>query len=123
IGRGNYRAEISADIDFTAIEQAEERFNGEEPSVRSEHTITEVRAGDNALGGIPGALANQPPGAAAAPEQIDPLTGEPVGDEQIKHSRENITRNYEVDRTISYTRRPQGNIARLSIAVVLDNKN
>lgn len=122
VGAGNYRAEISADLDFTAIEEAQERYDGDEPRVRSEHTISEVRAGDTPLGGIPGALTNQPPADGEAPEQIDPLTGEPVGPEPIKHSRENITRNYEVDRTISYTRRSQGDIARLSVAVVLDNK-
>src|SRR5690606_19521878 len=106
----------------TAIEEAQERYDGEEPQVRSEHTISEVRAGDTPLGGIPGALTNQPPADGEAPQQIDPLTGEPVGPVPIKHSRENITRNYELDRTISYTRRPQGEIARLSVAVVLDNK-
>ena len=121
-GPGNFRAEISADLDFTAIEQAQERYDGEEPRVRSEHTISEVRTDDSVIGGIPGALTNQPPADGEAPEQIDPLTGESVGPAPIKHSRENITRNYEVDRTISYTRQSQGDISRLSVAVVLDNK-
>src|SRR5690554_6703224 len=121
-GSGNFRAQINAQLDFTAIEQAQERYDGEEPQVRSEHTINEVRTDDGVVGGIPGALSNQPPLGAEAPQQIDPLTGNPVGPAPIKHSRENVTRNYEMDRTISYTRRPQGEVSRLSVAVVLDNK-
>lgn len=122
VGAGNFQAEISATIDFTAVEQAQELYNNETPVVRSEHTINETRTGNNALGGIPGALTNQPPADGAAPEQIDPETGLPVKAEEVKQSRENITRNYELDRTISYTRQQEGNIERLSAAVVINDK-
>ncbi|BFM20649.1 flagellar basal-body MS-ring/collar protein FliF [Gilvimarinus japonicus] len=121
VGADNFHAEVSADVDFTAIEQAEEAFDDTEPVLRSEQTQTEKQIGDVAIGGIPGALSNQPPVDGQVPQQVDPNF---AGDETPtpQHSRENITRNYEVDRTISYTRRQQGNIERLSVAVVLDNK-
>ncbi|WP_370659580.1 flagellar basal-body MS-ring/collar protein FliF [Gilvimarinus gilvus] len=122
LGAGNFRAEINADVDFTAVEQAQEIYDDEQPAIRSEHTQNERRVGENTLGGIPGALTNQPPADGQAPEQIDPVTGLPTGDTPVQHSREDVTRNYEVDRTISYTRRQQGNISRLSVAVVLDDK-
>ncbi|MDO3382596.1 flagellar basal-body MS-ring/collar protein FliF [Gilvimarinus algae] len=122
VGSGNFRAEVSAAVDFTAVEQAQEIYDDEQPAVRSEHTQNERRIGENALGGIPGALTNQPPADGAAPQQIDPATGLPVQETPVQHSREDVTRNYEVDRTISYTRRQQGNIERLSVAVVLDDK-
>ena len=121
VGAGNFHAEVSADVDFTAIEQAEEAFDDAEPVLRSEQSQTETRIGDTSIGGIPGALSNQPPVDGEVPQQVDPnLAGTEAA--QPQHSRENITRNYEVDRKISYTRRQQGNIERLSVAVVLDNK-
>ncbi|WP_339897888.1 flagellar basal-body MS-ring/collar protein FliF [uncultured Gilvimarinus sp.] len=121
VGAGNFHAEVSADVDFTAIEQAEEAFDDAEPVLRSEQSQTETRIGDTSIGGIPGALTNQPPVDGEVPQQVNPnLAGTEAA--QPQHSRENVTRNYEVDRKISYTRRQQGNIERLSVAVVLDNK-
>lgn len=121
VGNGRFRAEVSADIDFTAIEQAAETFNPDLPAIRSEQTLNEQRTGD-VIGGIPGALTNQPPGTTEeAPEQVDPETGEPVV-APPRNTREQATRNYELDRTISYTRHQQGTLKRLTVAVVVDDK-
>ena len=123
VGNGNFRAEVSADIDFTAIEQAAETFNPDLPAVRSEQTLNEERVGGDIAGGIPGALTNQPPGTTTqVPEQLDPVTGEPIQPEPPRNSREQATRNYELDRTISYTRHQQGTLKRLTVAVVVDDK-
>lgn len=122
VGNGNYQAEVSANVDFTATEQAAETFNPDVPALRSEQLMNESRTGSEA-GGIPGALTNQPPGVnAEAPEQIDPETGEPMGEAEPVESRERATRNYELDRTVSYTRFQQGRVDRLSVAVVVDDK-
>jgi flagellar M-ring protein FliF len=123
VGEGNFQAEVSADVDFTAVEQAQEAYDDAEPVLRSEQINNEKRLGDNVIGGIPGALSNQPPADGQAPEQAEveyDADGNPLITPQ--QTREQATRNYEVDRTISYTRRQQGNIERLSVAVVLDNK-
>ena len=123
IGAGKFRAEVSADIDFTAIEQAAEVFNPDLPAVRSEQTLQEVKTGGDSAGGIPGALTNQPPGTAAqAPEQIDPVTGQPVAAKPPTNNREQSTKNYELDRTVSYTKHQQGTLKRLTVAVVVDDK-
>ena len=123
VGNGNFRAEVSADIDFTAVEQAAETFNPDLPAVRSEQTLNEERVGGDIAGGIPGALTNQPPGTTTqVPEQLDPVTGEPIQPEPPRNSREQATRNYELDRTISYTRHQQGTLKRLTVAVVVDDK-
>jgi len=124
VGTDNFHAEVSAVVDFTAVEQAEEAFDDSAGALRSEQTQTETRIGDTTIGGIPGALSNQPPLDGQAPQQINPnlAQGQQVAPQEPRHSRENVTRNYEVDRKISYTRRQQGNIERLSVAVVLDNK-
>lgn len=122
VGLGNFQAEVSADVDFTATEQAAETYNPDAPAIRSEQVMSESRTGvDN--GGIPGALTNQPPGVnAAAPEQVDPETGQPEGQGEPVETVERATRNYELDRTISYTRFQQGQVERLSVAVVVDDK-
>ncbi len=118
LGIDNYKAEVSADIDFTVVEQSEEIFNPDLIAVRSEQLINEQTVnGDE--GGIPGALSNQPPGAAEAPEQIDPATGEPI---TPMDKRSETTRNYEVDRTLSYKQQQVGRINRLSVAVVINDK-
>jgi len=122
LGSGKFKAEVSADIDFTAVEQAAETFNPDLPSFRSEQTLNESRSAGDAAEGIPGALTNQPPGTAQAPEQIDPATGQPVAAKPAKNNREQATRNYELDRTVSYTKHQQGTLKRLTVAVVVDDK-
>lgn len=122
LGGENFRAEISADIDFTAVEQAAETFNPDLPAIRSEQVLNEQRSNDAAIG-IPGALTNQPPGTTTqVPEQIDPETGQPMGQAVPQNTREQATRNFELDRTISYTRHQQGTLKRLTVAVVVDDK-
>lgn len=123
LGQGKFRAEVSADIDFTAVEQAAETFNPDLPAVRSEQVLNEQRSGGDLAGGIPGALTNQPPGTTTqVPEQIDPQTGQPLGQEPPRNLREQSTRNFELDRTISYTRHQQGTLKRVTVAVVVDDK-
>ncbi len=117
VGSNNFRAEVSADVDFTKVEQAEELYNPDLIALRSEQTINEERVGE-AEGGVPGALTNQPPGAANAPEQ------NPEGQQQAQPpstTRSEATRNYEVDRTLSYTQFQQGRVRRLTVAVVVDD--
>ena len=122
VGLGNFRAEVSADIDFTAVEQTDEIFNPDLPSLRSEQTMDESTTGNNEARGIPGALSNQPPGAATVPEVVVDADGVPIaGDAPPQSARSQATRNYELDRSISYTRHQMGRVKRLSVAVVVDD--
>ena len=122
VGTDRFRAEVSADIDFTAVEQTDEIYNPDLPALRSEQTNEETRVGSLAAMGIPGALSNQPPGPTAVPEEA---RGQGViGQQQQSQpgsSRNQATRNYELDRSISYTRHQQGRVRRLSVAVVVDD--
>lgn len=125
VGDSRFRAEVSADLDFSSVEQAEELFNPEQQAVRSERELSEQRAA-GAQGGIPGALSNQPPGEAAVPEQVG--TGQAADDEDGEAPappvdiRRESTRNYEIDRTVSYIRQAQGDVKRLTVAVAVDDK-
>jgi flagellar M-ring protein FliF len=120
IGDGRFRAEVTADLDFSAVERAEELFNPEQRAVRSERELSERRAASSA-GGVPGALSNQPPGQTGVPEQVQQgADGAPAA--PPVNVREEATRNYEMDRTVSYTRQEQGAIKRLTVAVAVDDR-
>ncbi|MGM0953522.1 MAG: flagellar basal-body MS-ring/collar protein FliF [Pseudomonadota bacterium] len=122
VGDGRYRAEVSADLDFSSVERAEELFNPDQQAIRSEREMTEQR-GAGAQGGVPGALANQPPGAATVPEQANAGDDDEDGNGgQPTNIRRESTRNYEVDRTVSYTRQELGAINRVTVALAVDDK-
>jgi flagellar M-ring protein FliF len=120
VGSGRFRAEVSADVDFTAVEQTDELYNPDLPSLRSEQTLSESRSGAAANAGVPGALSNQPPGAVTVPERNAGAVVSGVGGAG-ESARKQSTRNYELDRTISYTRHQQGRVRRLTVAVAVDD--
>ena len=120
VGMGNVRAEVSAEVDFTQTESTQESFNPDLPAIRSEQSSEEQSQGSSA-GGIPGALTNEPPANANAPEQVNQQAGATTKQGSNRVSKRS-TRNYELDKTISHTRNRAGAVKRLSVAVVLDNK-
>jgi flagellar M-ring protein FliF len=149
LGTGRYKAEVSADVDFSAVESTSEMFNPDQPALRSEQKVNEQRQAGAGAQGVPGALSNQPPGPSSAPQQaggaapagapaaiaagnplldangqqvIDPATGQPMLAPFPADKREQSTRNYELDRSVSYTKQQQGRLRRLSVAVVLDDQ-
>jgi len=119
VGPDGVRAQVTADLDFTATEQTHESFNPDLPAIRSERLVEEHRIGAGS-GGVPGALSNEPPGEASAPEQLEaPIGADNVAAIQPGSKRTQTTRNYELDHTISHTKPSLGTIRRLSVAVVI----
>lgn len=120
VGRDGYKVQVSADLDFSQKEQTSEYFSPDLPAVRSEQTLSEVVGAGAGASGIPGALSNQPPGAVTVPEKA----GEAGTDEVAAggNVRKQATRNFELDRTISHTRHQVGEVRRLTVAVVLDDR-
>ncbi len=113
LGLGAVKAQVVAELDFTFREETAETYNPDGAAVRSEVVSEdETRNGADQAGGIPGALANQPPVAAIDAEEEG---------ETLNSSRRS-TRNFELDRTISRTRLASGTIQKLSAAVVLDDR-
>lgn len=119
LGSENYQAEVSADIDFTLVEQTQELYNPDLIALRSEQLLNEEKVND-VEGGIPGALSNQPPKDANAPEEAAGAGG--AGGGAPVNKRSESTRNYEVDRTLSYKQQQVGKIQRLTVAVVVNDK-
>ncbi|NOX76949.1 MAG: flagellar basal body M-ring protein FliF [Gammaproteobacteria bacterium] len=120
LGAQAVRAQVTADIDFTISEQTQESFNPDTSALRSNQLTLEQSSGGGAEGGVPGALSNQPPGLARAPETLPgaaPEAGTPMG----RTNRREI-KNFELDKTISHTRFAPGRLHRLSVAVLVDDK-
>lgn len=130
-GASNVRAQVTADLDFSMTEQTAETYRPnpgpEQSSIRSQQTSESYAEGGQNAAGVPGALSNQPPGAATAPITA---AGRPAGGAQATTTaapastplHKESTTNYELDKTISHTKLPVGSIKRLSVAVVVNNK-
>ncbi|KNC17972.1 MULTISPECIES: flagellar basal-body MS-ring/collar protein FliF [Pseudomonas] len=147
VGSDRFKAEVSADLDFSAVESTSEQFNPDQPALRSEQSTTEQRSSGSGPSGVPGALSNQPPGPATAPQNaaqgqaaagaiqpgqplldangqqiMDPATGQPMLAPYPADKRQQSTKNFELDRSISHTKQQQGRLSRLSVAVVVDDQ-
>ncbi|MGO9513852.1 MAG: flagellar basal-body MS-ring/collar protein FliF [Steroidobacteraceae bacterium] len=131
VGAGRVRATVTADLDFTVTEETHENYDPQKTAVRSEQTSSETRKGGDGVEGIPGALSNQPPGTSGAPV-IPGATATPgtpgtsaaqgaAAGTGPSSSAQRSTRNFEVDRTLSYVKQPVGILRRLSVGVVLDD--
>ena len=133
-GPGKVHAQVFADLDFSQTEKATETFDHDHPALRSEQTSSERHgSGSAANGGVPGALSNQPPVMASQPTAanpdgtgkaaVTPTAATATAQTDSGDSSSSATRNYELDRTISHVSDPAGRLARLTVAVVVDNKS
>ena len=142
IGAGRVRAQVVAQMDMAVSEEAREQYRPDSQIVRSEQTSEQNSRDGSGAGGVPGALTNQPPpgGVAQPPPNTAPQNAanaaanktasgaapltQPVGASGTggdSQSAKSTTRNYEIDRTLQYTRNPAGRLKRLTVAVLLDN--
>lgn len=145
VGPGRVRAQVVAQMDMAVTEEAHEQYKPDSQIVRSEQTSESTSKDGSGTQGVPGALTNQPPpagvaqppgssappaaakpagaaggpagAAAAATSAIGGTTGVGVTDSTSKQS----TKNYEIDRTLAYTRQPAGRLRRVTVAVLIDN--
>ena len=119
LGPGRVHATVTADMDFTVTEQTRENYDPQKTVVRSEQLANDERKGGDGAQGIPGALSNQPPGTAGTPPAGESAANGAAATPSSTSSRS--TKNFEVDRVLSYVKQPIGTIKRLSIGVVLDD--
>lgn len=125
LGQGNVKAQVTANLDFSQTEQTSESFkpntNPQDSAIRSQQTVENASTQSNPPSGIPGALSNQPPGAASAPLNAPqtPPGGNASAQTPLNTHKEN-TVNFEVDKTIRHIKGEVGSIKRLSAAVVVN---
>jgi flagellar M-ring protein FliF len=145
VGRNNVKAQVTAQIDFTQHEQTAEQYqpnsSPEKMAIRSRQTSDAEQGSKSGVGGVPGALSNQPPVPATAPITQPPVANQPaqgtnaannnanpaagtaettVATPMPFNNRKDNTTNYELDRTLTHIKRSTGSIERLSVAVVVN---
>ncbi|MFB2864639.1 flagellar basal-body MS-ring/collar protein FliF [Aeromonas sp. MdU4] len=121
LGADNYTAEVDLSLDFSQQEQTRKTYNPDLPAVRSEMTVEENSA-NGSSGGVPGALSNQPPAASNIPQQATGPNADATASSSGS-SRKEATRNFELDTTVSHTRRQMGGIRRMTVSVAVDYKS
>ena len=132
VGSGNVRAQVVADVALSITEESREQYNPQSQVVRSEQTSEQLSRTNGEVQGIPGALTNQPPeaGMVAAPNVVtnqaagqssSAAATDSASTSNTGNSTKESTRNYEIDRTLAYTKQLPGQLKRLSVAVLVDN--
>ena len=124
LGKSNFRAQVTADIDFSHIDQVDESYlpnPAPETAIRSQQTSESGQGTPPAIG-IPGALTNQPPVPATAPITTPQVGAAGAGAGQNNSYARNATINYELDKTVRHTRGTPGTVKRLSVAVAVNHK-
>jgi flagellar M-ring protein FliF len=141
VGVGRVRAQVVAQVDSSTTEQATEDYKPGSQIVRSEQESQNSSRDATQGGGVPGALSNQPPatGVAQAPPPNKPAAATPAAPAGATAPTQatadaaasatsapdsvasQSTKNYEIGRTVAYTRQPAGQLKRLTVAVVVDD--
>lgn len=136
LGDQNIHAQVTAQVDFSRREETAERYGpNQDPNqaaVRSAQVSGTYSGGNDLAQGVPGALTNTPPGAAASPvdqANADAGAGDNTGtndngendggDPPSRLSQDNVI-NYEVDRNVTHIQYQRGDIQRLTAAVVVN---
>jgi flagellar M-ring protein FliF len=117
VGAGRVRVNVSAHLRSDLVEETEERFDPN-AVVRSRQTSSETGVSAVPTGGVAGSRANAPQGQSTA----TPPTPPPPAPNPSAPGRSTETTNYELSRVTRHTVSPQGQLARLSVAVIVDDE-
>lgn len=132
VGSQNVKTQVTAQIDFTQHEQTAEQYQPnsqpERMAIRSRQSSNAEQGGKQGIGGVPGALSNQPPDPvvanieqpAQAPAGAPGSTPAPSVTTVPYNKQNDETTNYELDKTLTHIKRNTGTIERLSVAVVVN---
>ncbi|EWG67261.1 Flagellar M-ring protein [Enterobacter sp. DC4] len=140
VGSQNVRTEVTAQIDFTQNEQTSEQYqpnsSPDKMAIRSQQSSRSEQGGKSGVGGVPGALSNQPPEPATAPivRPVNSTAGQTTssgkntsqaaagnGTVTVPYNQhQDDTTNYELDRTLTHIKHDTGTVQRLSVAVVVN---
>jgi flagellar M-ring protein FliF len=126
VGAERVRVNISAKINADSQEETEERWDPS-PVMRSRQATNQAGATLNAAGGVAGARANMPPDPKPADPKSPAQTAlastapVPLGPVPTPATNSSEITNYEVGRLTRHRIQPHGQVARLSVAVLLDD--
>jgi flagellar M-ring protein FliF len=123
LGGGNVRTVVNLEMDFTQRETTREQFLDFEPEraeVRSEVITSDSQTGI-AASGIPGGTTNIPPDQPEViPEGEE--AANPVNTETATTEREQTTRNYELDKEITFVKEQAGRVVSMTAGVIVNEE-
>ncbi|WCT72900.1 flagellar basal-body MS-ring/collar protein FliF [Sphingomonas naphthae] len=128
VGADGFTAEVHADLDWAEVQATRESYPNKPGAIAAEQGGWQndaAKAGPP--GGIPGAIANEPPAPATAssqaPGQIPGVSTPPaapaIAQGEAGKTSETYNRQFNLDHEVSVTKNPVGTVRRLSVAVAL----
>lgn len=124
VGRGNVKAQVSAELDFTQSESTSESHKPESTTIRSQQTSESTNGqATTPAAGVPGATTNQPPATSTAPINGVAQQVNSSGNSNNNASKKESTTNYEVDKTIKMVKGGTSLVKRVSAAVVVNHQS
>jgi flagellar M-ring protein FliF len=132
VGTDHVRANVVVRLSPRSEEETEEKWDPSTAVIRSRQMTSDISptaaaglsASSAAVPGVAGARANLPPAAPAKPSPAGAAPAGPGASAAVATNaatRSTETTNYEISRTTRHTVKPSGEIARLSVAVILDD--
>lgn len=113
VGEGKVSVVATASVDERKVSETQELYDNANPAVRSESRTVDGADPSGGIGGVAGTRGNLPGAPAASPT---PAGTAPTG-------RLQETKNYEISRTVRQTTKPDVQLQKLQLAVVVDYKS
>lgn len=115
VGAGKVWVVTTAVVDDREVSETQEVYDNANPVLRSESRVVEGMDPSvlDGVGGVAGSRGNLP---GATPAAATPTTPTPT------NGRLQETKNYEISRTVRQVKKPEAALAKLYVAVVVDNK-
>ncbi len=111
MGPGKAVVQITAEMNFSKVEQTEEIYDPENQVARSEQNTTESSRSKTPMpGGVPGSQSNIPVGEGVADDK----------NSTIDSNRNSLVTNYEINKVIKHTVVPVGTLKKISVATMVD---
>ncbi len=125
VGEANVSAQVSLQLDFTQEEITTEDFDQRDkgPKTRSELYVEDRNSFKDAIG-VPGSLSNTPPNPPQNPASSETSVSDPnkgVSEKGVQVVARS-TKNYELDRAVRHTKSAMGNIQKLGVGVLINER-
>jgi flagellar M-ring protein FliF len=122
VGEGNVRSQVNLTLDFSQTETTVEDYDNQGKGVKTRsETKSEDRNSAKESGGVPGSLSNTVPSAPTTSTNTSATPTAAASDERGTVATRS-TQNYEMDRSVRHTKSATGNVQRMSVAVVINER-
>ena len=121
LGGGNVRTVVNLEMDFTQRESTREQYldlEPDRPEIRSEVVTSDTQTGI-AASGEPGGTTNIPPDQPEIVPEGE-VAQNPVNTETATTEREQTTRNYELDKEITFVKEQAGRVTSMTAGVIIN---